>query len=68
MELLEVLHDEAKLVDFTCKAISSSHVAMTRRKKTKETQAKVQKIWDEYEDGQMTACDLLQAVAEFVSF
>ena len=41
---------------------------MTRRKKTKETQAKVQKIWDEYEDGQMTAGDLLQAVAQFVSF
>ena len=53
-KLLEVFHDEAKLVTFTCKAISSDHVAMVRRKKTLEIQAKLQNIWNDYEDGLFT--------------
>ena len=68
-KLLEVLHDEAKLVNFTCTAISSSaHVAMIRRKRTRDIQAKLQKVWDQFEMGLIDSNELLKIVGEFITF
>ena len=65
--LIDVLHDEAKLVNFTYKAISSAHVAMVRRKKSRDTQARLQKVWDEYEMGVIEASEVLRIASEFIS-
>ena len=66
-KLLEVLYDEARLVDFTYKAISSAHVAMIRRKKSRETQAKVQNVWDDYAMGVIDAGEFVFRLGPFWS-
>ena len=67
-KLLSVLHDEAKLVVLTSKLITSSNVAMHRRKKTQDCQALICNLWDEYDDGILTKSDLLEKVSAFVAF
>ena len=46
--LIENMHNEAILVDYTCKLVSSQSATTTRRKKPVEKQAHLQKLWDEY--------------------
>ena len=36
------------MVDYTCKLVSTQAATTTRRKKTVEKQAHLQKLWDEY--------------------
>ena len=59
------------MVDYTCKLVSSQSATTTRRKKTVEKQAHLQKLWDEYvtagEDDDVATEDFLQKASLYAA-
>ena len=46
--LVKSIHNEAILVDYACKLVSTQSATTTRRKKTLEKQAHLEKLRDQY--------------------
>ena len=65
--LLPILYAEAELVEVTCSLVSNQNVKMHRRKKTRDTQARLCFLWDELEDHNITAEEFLSEAVKFVS-
>ena len=67
-KLLEVLHNEIRLISLICKQISYQAVNLRRRKKTEEKQARITALWDAYDEGNMTNEEFLSAASAFTAF
>ena len=73
-KLLETVHDEARLVDFTCKLVGMQAPSMRRRQATKKKQAALDRLWEEYalalcgEDDRAVDQDFLIKASKFASF
>ena len=67
-KLVEVLYTEAEYVKVTCQLVMSSTVPMQRRKKSRDAQDRICKLWDEYEDGSLTREELHIEATNFVAF
>ena len=66
--LLEVLCTEARLVDITCKLVTSETVSVERRKNTRDVQAKLLNLWEDYENGSISRKELLNSAADYTPF
>ena len=67
-KLIEFLHREAKVVDVTCKILTSKHVNMHRRKQTREAQACLIDLWKQFEEGDIDAKSLLEEAGKYTPF
>ena len=67
-KLIEFLYREAKLVDVTCKILTSKHVNMHWRKKTREAQACLIDLWKQYEEGDIDEKSLLEEAGKLSPF
>ena len=67
-KLLEVIYEEARLVDITCKLVSSETVSIRIGKQTQETQAKLLKMWEDYDDDKITREELLSIAGDCAPF
>ena len=54
--------------DYSCKRLSCSAISKQRRKKTREIQAKVCQMWEQFEEGAITSEELLHQTMDFVKF
>ena len=64
-KLLEVLWSEARFVDVTAKMVSSGTVRMARRRKTSESQGRLENLWAEYESGELIIEEFLLLASDF---
>ena len=68
-KLLEVLYEEARLVDVTCKLVSSETVSIRKQiHRTHETQAKLLKMWEDYDEDKITREELLSIAGDCTPF
>ena len=70
-QLIDNLHREAILVDYTCKLVSTQSATTTRRKKTVEKQAHLQALWDELvtagEDDEEATVEFIQKASVYAA-
>ena len=59
--MINLLHKEARLTSLHIRLVSEMKVKRIQRKKYRLTQAQVFTLWQEYEDGERSALQLLQA-------
>ena len=61
--LIKLLHNEAEKVNFDCKLVSSQTVKVTRRKESTDRNSHLKKLWDAYDEGDITEEDLPRAAS-----
>ena len=66
--LIKLLYDEAKLVKFNCKLVSSQTVKVTRRKQTTDHNLYLKMLWDAYDEGSISEEDLLNEASQHTPF
>ena len=64
-ELIQFLHKEAKLIDVTCKSLTSKIVTNVRRKQTRAVQAFLTVLWKKFEEGDIDGGGLLLESLKF---
>ena len=73
-KLLETVHDEARLVDYTCKLVGMQAQSLRRRQDTIKKQAALERLWEKYalalcdEDDGTVNQDFLVMASKFASF
>ena len=61
--LFQLLHQEAEIVDLNIRLLSDRKVRRSQRKSTVRAQVKLNKYWQQYEDGTISVSRLLSACA-----
>ena len=64
-KLLQFLHNEARLIDFTAKLVGNHGVCLQQRKHTKEAQARVLEMWEEFEERKIDSKEVLQRASTY---
>ena len=64
-DLVKFLFKEGKKVNTTCKIITCKNVKMERRKNTREKQAHLTELWNQFEEGEIDSKELLEEAAKF---
>ena len=64
-DFVKFLFKEGKKVNATCKIITCKNIKMERRKNTREKQAHLTELWNQFEEGEIDSKELLEEAAKF---
>ena len=62
--LVELLHQEASIVITQVKLVSDGKLTRSQRKSSRSTEARLHKLWDQYEDRDLSVMSLLRGCAK----
>ncbi|XP_078658343.1 uncharacterized protein LOC144903799 [Branchiostoma floridae x Branchiostoma belcheri] len=63
--LVPQLKKEAALVELNIRLVRDQKLSRTQRKGSREAQEKIFRLWQRYEDGELTASELLRAASHY---
>ena len=62
--LIQLLHDESRLTSLQIRMVSEHKLCRLQRRTYRQLQAKIFSLWDQFQNGDWTAKQLLRACAE----